>query len=139
LTKNVSMQEVVIGGWTEGQGRRAGTIGALLLGIPDPPANTELQRGGGLRYVGHVGTGFNSATLRDLQHRLNAIRQDRSPFTAGAGVPRAHARGAHWASPTIVGEVTYAEWTHDAVLRHPSWRGYRTDKTPADLEGGILP
>jgi bifunctional non-homologous end joining protein LigD len=44
-----------------------------------------------------------------------------------------HARGAHWVSPSIVGEVAYAEWTHDDVLRHPSWRGYRTDKTPAEV------
>jgi bifunctional non-homologous end joining protein LigD len=127
------MQEVAIGGWTEGQSRRADTIGALLLSIPGPPGNVELTRGGGLRYVGHVGTGFNAATLRDLQRRLGTIGQNRSPFTAGAGVPRVHARGAHWVSPSIVGEVAYAEWTHDDVLRHPSWRGYRTDKTPAEV------
>jgi bifunctional non-homologous end joining protein LigD len=132
-TKNVRTQEVVIGGWTEGQGRRAGTIGALLLGIPDPPGNSELRRGAGLRYVGQVGTGFTAATLRDLYHRLAEIRQDRSPFTAGDGVPREHARGAHWTSPTIVGEVAFAEWTHDGNLRQPSWRGYRPDKKLGDV------
>jgi bifunctional non-homologous end joining protein LigD len=132
-TKNIRMQEVVIGGWTEGQGRRTGTIGALLLGIPDPPGNARLRRGGGLRYVGHVGTGFTDATLHELHRRLDAAGQDSSPFTAGDGVPRPHARGAHWVTPTIVGEVAYAEWTPDDLLRHPSWRGYRPDKTPADV------
>jgi bifunctional non-homologous end joining protein LigD len=133
-TKNILMQEVVIGGWTEGQGRRTGTIGALLLGIPDPPANTDLHHGAGLRYVGHVGTGFTTTALRELHHRLTAARQDQSPFTAGDGVPRPHARGAHWVSPTIVAEVAFAEWTHDDVLRQPSWRGYRPDKTPTDVK-----
>ena len=42
--------EVVIGGWTPGEGRRAGTIGALLLGMYDED--------GRLVYVGQVGTGF---------------------------------------------------------------------------------
>lgn len=41
--------DVVVGGWTEGEGRRTGTIGALILGVPEP---------GGLRFVGNVGTGF---------------------------------------------------------------------------------
>ena len=43
-------QEVVIGGWRPGQGRREGGIGSLLMGIP----TTD-----GLRYVGRVGSGFN--------------------------------------------------------------------------------
>ena len=132
-TKNVHTQEVVIGGWTDGQGRRAGTIGALLLGIPDPPGNPDLEHDGGLRYVGQVGTGFTAPILRDLERRLAEIRQDRSPFTAGDGVPREHARAAHWVRPTIVGEVAFAEWTHDSVLRQPSWRGYRPDKAPEDI------
>ena len=33
--KNIRTQEVVIGGWTPGKGNRSGTIGALLLGLPD--------------------------------------------------------------------------------------------------------
>src|SRR6266508_3581527 len=52
--KPVRTQEVVIGGWKPGEGRRAGMIGSLLLGIPGPE---------GLRYVGHVGTGFTQAML----------------------------------------------------------------------------
>lgn len=69
-TKNVHIQDVVIGGWTAGQGRRAGSIGALLFGIPDPPGTPDLHDGGGLRYIGRVGTGFTAATLADLARRL---------------------------------------------------------------------
>jgi bifunctional non-homologous end joining protein LigD len=41
-----------------------------------------------------------------------------------------------------VGEVEYGEWTADptdsdlvdeARLRHPVWRGWREDRTPADV------
>ena len=54
--KSFRTQEVVIGGWTEGRGEREGSLGALLLGIPD---------GDGLRYVGKVGTGFSDIARRD--------------------------------------------------------------------------
>ncbi len=133
-TKNIRMQTVVIGGWTAGQGRRAGGIGSLLIGIPDPPGTADLAVGGGLRYVGHVGTGFTAATLTDLARRLAGHQQATSPFTApSGGVPREHARGAHWLAPVVVGEVAYAEWTPERVLRHPSWRGYRPDRRPQDV------
>jgi len=35
--------------------------------------------------------------------------------------------------PELVGEVRYGEWTSDGRLRHPSWRGMRSDKTPAEV------
>ena len=116
--KNVRTQEVVVGGWTPGEGRRQGLIGALLLGIPGPD---------GLAYVGKVGTGFTQAMLRDLASDLEPLAADDSPFVE---IPRADARGARWVTPKLVGEVTFAEWTTDGRLRHPSWRGLRPDKTP---------
>ena len=63
--KNIHTQEIVVGGWRPGQGRRADTIGSLLMGIPGPA---------GLTYVGHVGTGFTQAFLADLSRRLTALR-----------------------------------------------------------------
>ncbi|MDQ1651351.1 MAG: bifunctional non-ous end joining protein LigD [Cryptosporangiaceae bacterium] len=120
--KHVLMQEVVIGGWRPGQGRRADTIGSLLLGIPSEH---------GLRYVGHVGTGFTQAMLADLSTTLQRIERKTCPFTPPP--PRAHAKDAHWVAPRLVGEVQFAEWTSDGVLRHPSWRGLRPDKSPEDV------
>lgn len=111
-------QEVVIGGWTPGTGRRAGTLGALLLGIPD---------GDSLRYVGKVGTGFSDADLDRLTALLSAHPRKTSPF---ASVPTADARGANWVRPEHVGEVEFAEWTGTDRLRQPSWRGLRPDKSP---------
>ncbi len=119
--KHQRMQEVVVAGWREGQGARSGTIGALLLGIP-----TEH----GLRYVGKVGTGFDERTLADLQQRLTKLARKTSPL---AETPREIARDAHWVTPSLVGEVSFAEWTAGGNLRQPSWRGIRTDKKPQEV------
>lgn len=120
--KVTNHQEVVVGGWRPGQGRRAGMIGSLLLGLP---------QGDQLRYVGHVGTGFTEAVLRDLTQRLAGLGRRTSPFDTE--VPPDHARHAHWVEPRLVGEVEYAQITLDGMLRHASWRGLRDDKDPADV------
>jgi hypothetical protein len=60
--------------------------------------------------------------------RLGALRSVTSPFTSP--VPAAHARGAQWVQPRLVGEVALTEWTADLVLRHPSWRGVRPTRIP---------
>ena len=115
--KNLRTQEVLIAGWRPGQGRRADGIGSLLLAIPAAD---------GLHYAGKVGTGFTTATLQDLQRRLEPLATNLSPL--GDDVPRADARGARWVRPELVGEVRFTEWTRDGRLRHPAWRGLRPDK-----------
>lgn len=120
--KNLRTQEVVIGGWRVGDGRRSGTVGALLMGVPETA---------GLRFAGRVGTGFSDATLSDLQTRLERLAQSVSPFADD--LPRIESRDAHWVRPALVGEVEYSERTADGRLRHPVWRGLRPDKNPADV------
>lgn len=115
--KNIKTQEVVVGGWRPGAGNRAGTIGSLLLGVPGPD---------GLVYIGHVGTGFTRETLAHLLTELRSRTRKTSPF-AGA-LPSREARDAQWVTPTLVGEVAFAEWTRDGRLRQPAWRGERSDK-----------
>jgi bifunctional non-homologous end joining protein LigD len=115
------MQEVVIGGWREGQGRRGGGVGSLLMGIP-----TEA----GLHYVGRVGSGFNDRQLDDIQAMLEKLSRKTSPFV---DVPREDARDAHWVRPSLVGEVSYGELTEPGRLRHPVWRGLRPDKSPDEV------
>jgi bifunctional non-homologous end joining protein LigD len=121
--KNLRTQEVVIGGWRAGEGRRHGGIGSLLLGIPDERGN--------LVYAGHVGTGFTQAMLDDLAARLNRLTRKTSPFSGQ--LPRADARDARWVTPNLVGEVVFGEWTKDGRMRQPAWRGLRSDKSPADV------
>jgi len=115
-TKNIATQDVVIGGWKPGKGRRADTVGSLLLGVPGD---------GGLEYVGHVGTGFTDAVLDDLHRRLTGLERRGSPF-AERLEPQV-AKDARWAAPELVGEVAFAEWTPDGRMRHPTWRGLRRD------------
>jgi bifunctional non-homologous end joining protein LigD len=120
--KNLLTQEVVIGGWKPGAGRRAGAIGSLLLGVPGP---------NGLEFAGHVGTGFTDKMLRDLEADLAPLARDDAPFATT--VPREHARTAKWVEPRLVGEVVFSEWTREGRLRHPAWRGLRPDKNPEDV------
>jgi bifunctional non-homologous end joining protein LigD len=114
--------EFVVGGWQPGEGRRAEQLGSLLLGVPTAD--------GGLDYVGNVGTGFTDAELRRLGNALRPLRRDMSPFTGG-GSPR---RGAVFVEPRLVVEVAYAERTTEGILRHPSYKGQRIDKGPADVK-----
>ncbi|MCW2523346.1 MAG: polymerase LigD, ligase domain protein, partial [Frankiales bacterium] len=120
--KNIRTQEVVIVGWKPGQGRRTGTIGALLLAIPDEH---------GLRYVGNVGTGFSDQLLADLQAVL--VRAERRTSPLATPLSSAESRDAHYVTPRLVGEVAFGEWTPDGRLRHPVWRGLRPDKKVADV------
>jgi bifunctional non-homologous end joining protein LigD len=121
--KNIRHQQVIICGWTPGQGRRTDTIGSLLLGVYHQHQ---------LRYAGHVGTGFTQAMLADLTRQLTAIRRGTSPFPGA--VPAPHARGAQWVEPRLVGEVAFTEWTTDMLLRHPSWRGLRAGTNPREVQ-----
>jgi bifunctional non-homologous end joining protein LigD len=121
--KNFRTQEVVIGGWTPGAGRRSGALGALLVGLPGPS---------GLTYAGKVGTGFSDAALDALSHTLAPLARTTSPFSPPPS--RAESAGATWVTPALVGEVSFREWTPQGRLRQPSWRGLRPDKNPGDVE-----
>jgi bifunctional non-homologous end joining protein LigD len=120
--KNFSTQDVVIGGWKAGRGRREGGVGSLLLGVYDGPD---------LRFVGHVGTGFTDADLDDLHKRLVSLERPDSPY-AGE-VPREHARFAYWVEPSLTGEVEFSRWTREGMLLHASWRGLRPEIPPREV------
>ncbi len=111
--------DCVVGGWTAGQGGRADTLGALLLGV---------YRDGKLEPVGHVGTGFDERTLRAL---LDELRRRESPTSPFARAPRAN-QPARWCLPELVCEVRFSEWTADGGIRHPVFIGLRSDKRPEE-------
>ncbi|TXL60925.1 ATP-dependent DNA ligase [Aeromicrobium terrae] len=120
--KHQRMQEVVIVGWRPGKGNRQGAIGSLLLAVPGDD---------GLVYAGRVGTGFSAKILDDLAAKLQPLERKTSPVDGD--LPREVTRDAHWVRPSLVGEVTFGEWTSDGNLRHPVWRGLRPDKKPEDV------
>jgi bifunctional non-homologous end joining protein LigD len=127
-TALVHTQEVLVGGFTAGEGRRVATFGSLLLGA---------YAAGELRYLGHVGTGFSDAVLTDLTARLRRLTRPTSPFDEL--VPREHARRARWVEPVLVGEVEYRLVTRDGRLRHASWRGLRADRPPESVTMPAVP
>ena len=119
--KHSRMQEVIVVGWQEGAGRRAGTVGSLLLAVQDDE---------GMAYVGKVGTGFSDRDLDDMRSSFARMGRSRAPVH---GVPAPIAQSAHWITPRLVGEVQFTEWTAGGHLRHPVWRGWRPDKSAADV------
>ncbi len=119
-------QELVIGGWSAGQGNRSGVLGSLALGYhhADDPA-------GPLIYAGNVGTGFTAAELARVQRKLDDLAVGTCPFNPLP--PRTILRTAHWVRPELVAEVAFTEWTPEGRLRHPAYLGLRTDKLPGEV------
>jgi bifunctional non-homologous end joining protein LigD len=112
--KNRPSEDVVIGGWLPGEGRRGATLGALAVGVP--------AEGGKLKYAGKVGTGFTEATLAMLMSELKPLRTDESPFEG-----RQPPKSAIFVEPKLVAVVEFAEWTRTGTLRAPSFKGLRSD------------
>jgi bifunctional non-homologous end joining protein LigD len=121
--KNVLSQELVIGGWLPGQGRREDTLGALLLGYYEDEGGERH-----LKYAGRVGTGFTDDELDRLAGLLKPLRTKKSPFTG-----RQPPRQAVFAKPKLVAEVKFREWTATRTLRAPVYKGLRDDKRPEDV------
>jgi bifunctional non-homologous end joining protein LigD len=151
--KQQQRQEFVVGGWTEGNGSRAGQIGALLIGHQDvrPSRARQRKEPQRLMYAGSVGTGFGHATLEQLAALLAPLAVDESPFeinSPGADKPvgkwqairakdrttgKPVASKVHYVRPELVVELEFTEFTRDGTLRHPSFQGLRDDKDPADV------
>ena len=112
-------QEFVVGGWVPGTGNREHTMGAILVGV---------YEGRKLRYSGRVGTGFKERELQRLMARFDELASDDCPFDPPPPPPTR--KIAHWVRPEMVVEVAFAEWTHEQILRQPSYLAERDDKKP---------
>lgn len=115
--------DCVIGGYTEPEGSRQ-YFGSLVLGL----YNEKKQ----LVHVGHAGTGFDQAKLKQISSVLNKIETTANPFTGPV-----EAKRVHWVRPRRVAEVKFSEWTHETSeggvkLRAPVFLGLREDKEPED-------
>jgi bifunctional non-homologous end joining protein LigD len=117
-------QELLIAGYTRGEGRRASTLGALVLAV---------HRGDELVYAGNCGTGFTEAEIERLLARLKPLKRPDSPFAVVPKMPRVKAADVVWVEPELVCEVEFAEWTPDGRLRAPAYKGLRDDKAPEDV------
>jgi bifunctional non-homologous end joining protein LigD len=116
--KNVRTQDVVIGGWTRGEGGRTTSLGSLAVGV---------MKGDELVYSGKVGTGFTEQSLALLKRELEPLARDTSPFSG-----RQPPKGTQFVEPSLVAHVEFREWTGSGTLRAPSFKGLRPDIAPQE-------
>src|SRR6266699_2177903 len=112
--------DAVVGGWTESRSA-ALPFGSLLLG---------LYQGKKLRFIGHVGSGFDAKKLEELSGRLKELAAPTCPFDA---VPETNEKPS-WVSPTLVARVKFSGWTQEHCLRHPVFLALREDARPVDCQ-----
>ncbi|MEO6549487.1 MAG: DNA ligase D [Ferruginibacter sp.] len=128
--KTQSRQEVVIGGFTknEGSGKH---FSSLLVGVYEE---------GKLRYTGKIGTGFTDKLQKEMMDQFRSLIIKTSPFTSVPDVnkpsrfrPDPPKALATWLKPELICEVSFREMTTDGVMRHPSFKGMRSDKKAGEV------
>lgn len=112
--------DAVVAGWTAPRGGRE-HFGSLLLG---------LYEGKKLRFIGHVGSGFDTKMQDAIAKALKTEAVSVCPFPQ---VPETNEK-AYWVKPTLVARVRYGGWTQEQRLRHPVFLGLREDANPEDCK-----
>jgi bifunctional non-homologous end joining protein LigD len=108
--KNRRRIDVLIGGYTSGEGNRSSTFGSLLVGRYD---------GDSLVFAGGVGTGFDHRLLESLSAQLRELRIDDCPFEPEP--PASYRRNATWVEPTLRATIEMTELTNGGLVRHASF------------------
>ena len=117
--KSHNTQEAVIAGYTAPRGSRE-YFGALILGMYEK---------GKLRYIGHTGTGFTSAILKEVHEKLSPLKRPTSPFDTKVPVNSP----VTWVEPKLVCAIKFTEVTEEGILRHPVFLGLRIDKSAKEV------
>jgi len=117
ITKTV---DAVVGGWSAPRSA-ALPFGSLLLG---------LYQGKKLRFIGHVGSGFDAKKLKEVTSKLQEFASPACPFDT---VPETNERPS-WVSPVLVARVKFSGWTQEHSLRHPVFLALREDARPMDCQ-----
>ncbi|MFB6283401.1 MAG: hypothetical protein ABEK59_05635 [Halobacteria archaeon] len=112
--KKFSERDCVVVGYTEGEGSRSETFGALVL--------TD-----GENYVGRVGTGFDESERKRLIEEFEE--------TGERSVSRDAVERSYTPVDPFVVEVRYQEVTDDGSLRAPVYVRSRFDKPVDDVVG----
>lgn len=123
-TKCRCEQEFVVVGYTAGKGARAATFGALVLAV-----NNEY---GDLILAGKVNVAEPGEQLRILEEMVPRFDRDHVAMTE-AESKVATKEGTTWVEPTVVVQAEFQRWTEDDRLWHPSYKGLRSDKAPAEV------
>ncbi len=121
-------QELVVGGWTPGEGN-ARDLGAVAVGVYED---------GRLRFAGKVGSGFTAATRKRLLAAMEPLIVDAPPFDPPPpkdyrGRWGGDLRGITWIRPELVIRAEIGGWTRDGVVRQTSFKGLELDRDPTQV------
>src|SRR4051794_40575137 len=121
-------QELVVGGWTPGEGN-ARDLGALAVGFYED---------GKLRFCGKVGSGFTAATRKRLLERMRPLVIDKPAFDPPP--PRDYRgrwggdlSGVTWIRPELVIRAELGGWTRDGSVRQTSFKGIEEGRDPHEV------
>ena len=118
-------QELVVGGWTPGEGN-ARDLGALAVGYYED---------GKLKFGGKVGSGFTGAIRKELLAKLKPLVDHDPPFDPP---PPKDYRGrwggdlgeVTWVKPELVIRAELGGWTRDGVVRQAAYKGIELKRDP---------
>jgi bifunctional non-homologous end joining protein LigD len=121
-------QELVVGGWTPGEGH-ALDLGAVVVGVYED---------GRLRFAGKVGSGFDGRTRRLMRERLATLEADVVPFDPPP--PRDYRgrwggdlRDVHWVRLEIVIRASLGGWSRDEMIRQAAFKGFEEGRDPSTV------
>jgi len=127
-------QELVVGGWTPGEGSAKG-LGALVVGVHEEDPASGVRR---LRFAGKVGSGFTASMRTRLRERLAGLEQDEPPFDPAP--PRDYRGrwggdldGVVWVRPELVIRASLGGWSRDDLVRQAAFKGMDEGKDPTEV------
>ncbi|MEX1169205.1 MAG: DNA ligase D [Chloroflexota bacterium] len=121
-------QELVVGGWTPGEGN-ARDLGAVAVGVYED---------GRLRFSGKVGSGFDGRTRKLIRERLASLEIDDAPFDPPP--PRDYRgrwggelRDVRWVRPELVIRAQVGGWSRDGIVRQAAFKGIEEGRDPTTI------
>ncbi len=128
-------QELVVGGWTPGEGS-AKDLGAIVVGVYEGDGAPGERR---LHFAGKVGSGFDARARRLLRERLAALETADCPFDPPP--PRDYRGrwggdlgGVVWVRPELVIRAEIGGWTRDGIVRQSAYKGLEQGRDPLDVQ-----
>ena len=119
--KAVQSEEALICGFTDSQ-KGGSPFGSLILGRFE---NENLV------YIGNCGSGYSNDEQQKLLKKFEDLKLEKSPFEQKINL---RGRKPNWLSPKLICEVKFSEWTVNGIMRHPIYKGLRTDKSPTEIK-----
>ncbi len=126
-------QELVVGGWTPGEGA-AKDLGALVVGYYEGDGKEKK-----LHFAGKVGSGFNAQTRKKLRTLLADLATDDSPFDPPPpkdykGRWGGELKHVVWTRPELVIRAELGGWTREGIVRQAAFKGLdEGGKPPTDV------